>query len=148
MDKTKLAAAIKALVACKDFASRVDQIKHGTAALTGKAEVYLVLRDLAQRQPEQFDQIVTYCAAKRQPVPDRNEYQKQLMRQRRARMAAMLAQIERKQGAKLPPDERKRMELLVTGHWAEKRAAYLREHGTTNANIAQFWADIDRELGL
>lgn len=149
MDKTKLAEAIAALIRCRNFAARVNQIRHGTTALTGSSAVYRVLRELGRVQPEKFDQVVAYCVSKREkPAPDRNEYQKHLMRERRARMAKMLATLEQKHGSPFTKEERQRMELMVSAHWMSRRNAYLQEHGTSNANVARFWAIIDKELGL
>ena len=99
-----------------------------------------------------FERIVALVEEKRKLVPDakRVDYQRELMRDRRARLAKALELHQLKTG-KLPMSQRELVEKQIAVRWAKARDELVSAKGNVswadrNAAAQEFWEGIDRQL--
>ncbi len=159
---TQVVEAVNYLVASKSFASLVRELhsivaqwKHRPMVYAGERAILNALIDVGVTNPEAFDRLLDLAASKRAnlPITKRVEYQRNLMQERRQRLALVVELHERTVGSRLSPAERRKFVTAQQERWRREREAYLSGKGALdwkarNACIEAFWKKIDETLQL
>lgn len=100
-----------------------------------------------------FEKLLALVEAKRKLIPEakRVDYQRDLMRQRRARVAKAIELQELLTGKKLSGDPRKKFSSDIQARWKAARDAAIAAKGDLgwaerNDAAGEFWAEIDEKL--
>lgn len=122
-------------------------------AYEGRLKPLNTLINVGLESRDAFENLVKLVESKRQliPVMRRADYQRDLMRERRARFAKALALHEAAQGAIPTPAERRKVEDEIRKRWAKARKEFIEARGKLtwkqrNAAANEFWQLIDRQL--
>jgi hypothetical protein len=158
-DLHKITAAVNYLVASPSYAKLVNEMagiidRWDTHPMVygPKLEHLNSLIGVGLQSRDTFDELIKLAARKRRDLPQarRQDYQRELMRARRGRVAKAVALREALFG-RMTKFKRDEYAKDVQLRWAEERSKFLKERGQLswhqrNEAIAAFWETIDRNL--
>lgn len=159
VDKQKLVRAMNYLIAAPHYAKLINEMTRTIErwdfhpmVYGGKLEMLNALLDVGLENREAFERLLALIEAKRKLTPrtKRADYQRKLMRARRARLAKAFELAEMTAG-KLDADARKEREAALLTSWQASRDQYVTESGATtwddrNKSTREFWEIVDRQL--
>lgn len=155
--------AVIYLLQSKDFKTLVkeleamvrefDPCKPGSPAYSGDAEVLNVLIELGRHNPSAFQGVMelVHDFRRLRSENERTDYQREIMRERRAREYKALELNELMTGKQLKAADRKSFIIEISQRWARAQAECLAAKGALswderNEVKRQFWAEIDQTL--
>ena len=135
-----------------EITKRIESWSKTPSPYGGSLAVLNPLIDIGLANRDAFERLLKLIETKRKanPTLKRMDYQRELMRQRRTRMAKAVVVHERAHG-KMSPIVRKQFERQQTISWGLRREAFLGygvplRRTDLNDMSSAFWAEIDREL--
>lgn len=160
MDKQTLVEAVNLLIHSEAYTKLINEvteiIEHWDThpmAFEGKLKPLNALIDVGLESRDAFENLVKLIESKRQmiPVMRRADYQRDLMRDRRARFAKALALHAATHGPITSPTQRVKVEDDIRKRWAEARKQFIEARGKLswkerNTVANEFWEMIDRQL--
>lgn len=158
-DKLKLVSAVNYLIAAPNYAKLINEMtgiieRWDTHPMVygGKLEMLNAVIDVGLQNREAFEKLLRLIEQKRRLVPQtkRTDYQRQLMRERRARIAKALELAELTSG-RLSTGDRKAREKALIERWRQARDEFIANKGNLswaerNTASNEFWETIDRQL--
>ena len=158
-DKKKIVQAMNHLIAAPNYAKLINEMtqiieRWDTHPMVygGKLEMLNALIDVGLENRDAFEKLLKLVEDKRRLVPQtkRTDYQRNLMRERRARVAKALELAELTSG-RMSTADRKAREKALMDRWREARQEFIAGKGKVswaerNAASNEFWAMIDRQL--
>ena len=162
MDRERVREAIELLIKTDNFAVvRAKLIELVTSKspiklrFSGEFSPLNALIDLYSNSEASFAAAMNLVAAKREAVPAtaRTDYQRDYMRQQRARLGLAVKIENRERGIKLTGEAREAFKKQMLAKWMKARDAYIRDRGELtwkerNLAAAEFWRQIDSQLEL
>ena len=159
MDKRNITAALNYLIAAPNYSKLVSEMTGiierwdvQPMAYGGQFALLNSLLDVGLESRDAFEQLLKLAERKRKLAPQtkRTDYQRDLMRDRRARMAKALELSELTSGPLAASDRAERSSQLQT-RWAEARQKFLDDKAPQPwalRNIAsrEFWEQLDETL--
>lgn len=159
IDKRKIVQAMNHLIVAPNYAKLINEMTQiierwetHPMVYGGKLEMLNALIDVGLENRDAFEKLLKLIEDKRRLVPQtkRTDYQRQLMRERRARVAKALELAELTSG-KLTTTQRKEREAALTDRWRQARQEFIDAKGELswaerNAASNEFWDMIDRQL--
>lgn len=159
VDKAKLLAAVNYLIAAPNYAKLINEMTQiierwdtHPMAYGGKLDMLNALIDVGLENRDAFERMLKLIEGKRKLVPQtkRTDYQRQLMRERRARIAKAMELAEMTSG-KLSVGDRKEREKSLQERWRVARDKFIADKGDLswaerNEASNEFWDMIDRQL--
>ena len=158
MATERMTEAVNLLIEAPDYAARVQEMTRSIenpklrVDYTGSLACLNVLLDLGATNRDGFERLLKLIEAKRMesPATAKRDYQKNIMRDRRRRMAKALLLHEARSGALKGAARAQEMAAIRT-RWAKAKAEYLVTHETETAAdrldaTRDFWAMVDRQL--
>jgi tRNA A37 N6-isopentenylltransferase MiaA len=159
MDKTTITEAVNHLIEAPNYAKLINEMTGiierwdtHPMAYGGTLSKLNSLIDVGLENRDAFEKLLDLVERKRKLAPQtrRTDYQRELMRDRRARMAKALELTELTNGPMNTAQRRKREQELQS-RWSEARARFIAEKGELtwnerNAASREFWAQIDATL--
>ncbi len=161
VDRQKLTAAINYLVVAPAYSRLINEMTQiienwdeHPMAYAGELAMLTELLDVGLTNRDAFEKLLKLIEDKRKLVPQtrRTDYQKNLMRARRARIAKAveLAELTGRQG-KMDASQRKQHEKEVLERWNKAKDEFIAKRGKLdwkgrNAAAGDFWEMIDRQL--
>jgi predicted polyphosphate/ATP-dependent NAD kinase len=131
----------------------IEQWDMHPMAYDGQLKPLNAMIDVGLHSREAFENLVGLIERKRKLVPDikRADYQRDLMRERRARYAKAIELHELTHRTKASPVERRALEESFRKRWAAARAEFIGAKGQLswkqrNAASGEFWQMIDEKL--
>lgn len=160
MNKSQIVAAVNALIAESQYAKRVrmiyDLIEEWDDApriFAGKLAVLNPLVDIGLDDIGKLERLLKLAESKRRLLPQirRVDYQRELMQEKRSRLAKAVQLEQMVRGVAMKPAEKKRYREAMQSGWMAKRDAFIAAKGVLswkdrNAATQEFWASIDAEL--
>ena len=160
VDKHVLVEAVNCLITSDNYTKMINEIteiiEHWDThpmAYEGQLKPLNALIDVGLESRDAFENLVKLIESKRQLIPPlrRADYQRDLMRERRARFAKALALHAATQGPIKTPAERAKIEGEIRQRWAKARKEFIESRGKLtwkqrNAVANEFWEMIDRQL--
>lgn len=159
MQHDKLTEAVNLLIASPQYAVLANEMtaiienwdrKH--VVYSGEFACLNSLVDVGVQNRAAFERLLSMVRERRQTQPHtrRIDYQREIMRERRARVAKGLLIYEAAKG-KVSGEKRKQIAAALQKRWSEQRTAYLAARRglnwqDRNSASADFWAKIDQEL--
>ena len=158
--KIAVVEAINFLIQSPTYTHRIREITDiierwstHPSAYEGELQFLNSLIDVGLENRDAFERLVSLIDSKRKLVPEikRIDYQRDLMRQRRARMA-MAMEVHVLSGNTLASAEDKKLFAATTqARWSEARDAFIQARGSLswkerNAAAQEFWDKVDRQL--
>lgn len=158
-DKTKLVQALNYLIAAPNYAKLTSELTQiierwddHPMVYGGKLQMLNALIDVGLENRQAFEKLLQLVESKRRDLPrtKRTDYQRQLMRERRARIAKAM-ELAELTGGKLATADRRARERALTERWRQARDEFIGSKGQIgwaerNAASSEFWAMIDRQL--
>lgn len=161
VDRTVLKEAVNFLIATRDYIALVKEIESirdnwedRRVYFGGDKECLNTIVQLAITDEDGYNRVINLINEKRKLVPEakRNDYQREFMRQLRARVAKAIKIECIVEGRKhFSPDEKKVREQKLRKSWADRKEQFFAEHGDLswkerNDLAKVFWESIDIEL--
>lgn len=160
INKTNLKEALNFLVQSDLYNKLINEITEiietwETHPMRYEGQLILLnsLIEVGLHNRELFERLVGLIERKRQLMPSvrRVDYQRELMRERRARLAKALELHERSGQAIKNAAERVRLEKEIQSRWNLARKKFVASKGqlswkARNAAVAEFWATVDAKL--
>lgn len=160
MDRDKVTAAVNHLITEQHYAKRAHQIvdlveswEDSPRVFAGDLAVLNVLVDLGVANRPALDAMFHLAEARRKnlPIARRVDYQRELMRAKRERLAFAVEIDEIKRGKPYTTEVREKLKRDTQKHWMAERNAYLKAIGPmtwkeTNEATQRFWAQLDAKL--
>ncbi len=160
MDKARIASALSLLVQTKSFASATKRIllvieewPEWPMLFGGAQEPYNALVEVGLANREALDRLFGLAYSKRRLVPQakRADYQRQLMAERRERIALAIQLEELVRGIKMNLAQREKYKKDVQARWMHERNQYIAKKGSLtwkerNQAANEFWATVDAQL--
>ena len=161
VDRTVLKEAVNFLIASRDYVALVKEIEsirdnweERRVYFGGDKECLNSMVQLCITDEDGYDRVLHLIAEKRKLVPEakRNDYQREFMRQLRARVAKAIKIECMAEGRKhFTPDEKHEREKRLRKVWADRKEKFLAEHidlswKERNEVAKIFWEGIDIEL--
>jgi len=160
MNKQVLVEAVNFLIQSESYARLINEvteiIEHWDThpmAYAGNLACLNELINVGLESRDAFENLVKLIEDKRKLIPTmrRADYQRDLMRERRARFAKALTLHEAAQGPILTSAERRRVEDEIRKRWAVARKDFIDARGklpwkARNTVANEFWEGIDRQL--
>jgi hypothetical protein len=122
-------------------------------AYDGKLKVLNALIDVGLESREAFEKLVALIESRRAQLPDlkRVDYQRDLMRERRARIAKALELHELTQGPITTVKQKEKLTADYTKRWSAARKKFIAGKGKLewkerNVASGEFWKALDTEL--
>jgi hypothetical protein len=153
-----MVAAVSYLIAADDYTkltadmTRIIENPPYTPRYVSVSEPLNALVDLGRKNREAFEKVLALVERRRleHPKVAKREYQKQIMRERRKRMAKALVLHEVRTGP-LKGEDRAATMAAIRGRWEQARAQFLARQEVMSgeerlAAIRQFWSTLDRQL--
>ena len=150
--------AVNYLIDASDYAARAHEMTRSIenprdrVDYTGSLACLNALLDLGVANRDAFERLLKLVEEKRMenPTVSKRDYQKNIMRDRRKRMAKALLLHEARQGP-LKGEERATEMAAIRARWAKAKAEYLVTRETASAAdrldaTKDFWAKVDRQL--
>lgn len=156
-EAVRVTEAVNYLIAAPNYTRLVNELTNmiekwdtRPTAFAGRLALLNVLIDIGVDNRECFERLLVLIENKRKQVPitRRQDYQRELMRERRARMSRAVAIRERAQGP-MTPKQRKLFEKKTHAEWMAERN---RQVGMNlpwkerNAAVQAFWSELDMRL--
>jgi hypothetical protein len=159
MDKSKVVEAVNLLIGCeryarvaKELCDLLDTYDTYPMAYAGRLAPLNTLLDIGLESRETFDRLLKYVEEKRKLLPKqrRVDYQRELMAQRRARIAKAI-ELEELLHGEMDATTRDKYVKGLQGRWAEHKDKFLKSLGELtweqrNKRTAEFWDAIDQKL--
>ncbi len=130
----------------------IDNYEHEPLRMGGERVCLNALIDLGLDDRAKFERVVTLIRERRALLPATRivEYQRNQMRERRARLGDAVELQELLKG-KMTPAQREKYKKDIQRRWMEARGKYVRDHGggswaERNELINEFWETIDKQL--
>lgn len=161
MDREKVVEAVNYLIQSDNYTKLINEMTEiieqwdmHPMAYDGKLKCLNAMIDVGLESRDAFENLVQLIERKRRliPVIKRVDYQRDLMRERRARFAKALELHELRAGKKFKSAvDRKRATDALRKKWAKERAEFISELGKIswkerNAASGKFWEQLDRQL--
>jgi hypothetical protein len=150
--------AVNHLIGADDYSPRVLELTRSIenpkarVSYTGSLACLNALLDLGTTNRDAFERLLKLVEEKRKENPStaKRDYQKNIMRERRKRMAKAILLHEARMGP-LRGDARAAEMASIRARWAKAKAEYLvsRETETGGERLdatREFWAMVDRQL--
>ena len=159
VERSKIVEAINLLIACDRYAKLVNELtgilenwdRH-PMAYAGKLSPLNALLDVGLESREAFEKLIKLVEAKRKQLPKqrRQDYQRDLMAARRARLAKAI-DLEVLLHGEMDTDAKAKFIKAIHVRWAEARDKFIKAKGELtweqrNAASQQFWQAIDEKL--
>jgi hypothetical protein len=159
MAKDRIVEAVGFLVDASNYSALVQQMtrtietwpNHPTQYV-GRASCLNDLLALGVKDREKFEQVVALVERTRMQNPkvNKRDYQRNIMRDRRKRMAMALVLHEARSGP-LKGEARTAEIAAIRARWDQAKAQYMAQQETMSGEerlvaIRQFWANLDRQL--
>lgn len=159
VDRQKLTEAVNHLVIAPNYSRLINEITQiierwdeHPMAYTGKLDMLNALLDVGLTNRDAFEKLLKLVEEKRKLVPQtkRADYQRNLMRQRRARVAKAI-ELAELTGKPMDATQRKEHEKALLARWSKARKDFVAAKGKLdwkgrNEASGQFWEMIDRQL--
>ena len=161
VDRTLLKEAVNFLIASRDYSALMREIysicdnwNERRVYFGGDKECLNAIVQLAITDEDGFSRVRHLIDEKRKLLPEakRNDYQREFMRQLRARVAKAIKIECMAEGRKhFSPDEKREREQRLRRVWADRKEKFLAEQGDLswkerNEVAKIFWEGIDIEL--
>lgn len=160
MDQERIVEAVNYLIASDNYTKLINEITDiieqwdmHPMAYDGHMQCLNALIDVGLESRDAFENLVKLIENKRRLIPaiKRVDYQRDLMRERRARYAKAIELHELTNRIKVTPVERKRLEEDLRKRWAAARKEFVLAEGDLswkerNAASGRFWEKIDATL--
>jgi hypothetical protein len=111
-----------------------------------------VLLDVGLESRTVFEKLIKLSLSMRRQLPKqrRQDYQRELMAARRARMAKAIDLEELRHGS-MTSEEKTKFTKAIQGRWAEARERFIKERGELtwqqrNDVTQEFWSGVDKKL--
>lgn len=158
MATDRLMEAVNHLIAAPDYSARVQEMTRSIenprsrVDYTGSLACLNPLLDLGTANRDAFERLLKLVEAKRmeEPASAKRDYQRNIMRDRRKRMAKALLLHEARTG-QLKGEARASAAAAIRARWAKAKAEYLIKHDPDTGGerldaTREFWAMVDRQL--
>jgi hypothetical protein len=159
MMNDRVVAAVSHLIASDDYSSLIGQMTRiiegrppYPTQYVGSAACLNALVEVGIKNREAFEKVLSLVERRRleNPKVAKRDYQRNIMRERRKRMAKALVLHEARSGA-LKGDERTSAMAAIRRRWEQARAQFLAEQDVMSGEerlvaIRQFWSTLDRQL--
>lgn len=161
MDREKVVEAVNYLIQSDNYTRLINEMTEiiekwdmHPMAYDGSLKCLNALIDVGLESRDAFEKLVDLIERKRKLVPviKRVDYQRDLMRERRARFAKALEIQELRSGKKFKSAaERKKHSDKLRKQWSEERAKYISAKGKLswkerNVVSGKFWDHLDATL--
>lgn len=161
VDRTVLKEAVNFLIATRDYVALVKEIESirdnwedRRVYFGGDKECLNTIVQLAITDEDGYNRVINLINEKRKLVPEakRNDYQREFMRQLRARVAKAIRIECLIEGRPFfSPDEKRVREQRLKQVWADRKEKFFAEYGNPNwkerNELAKvFWEGVDIEL--
>lgn len=160
MDKEEIKVAVDLLVDTNNYAALKKALRELIETkeslprrFAGELAPLNALIGLSNISEEAFENVLALVETKRKVTPETGkvDYQRDYMRQRRARLATALKIEEMERGKSLSPEARKKFKDNQQVVWQKARDAYIASHGELdwkerNLVTSDFWEKIDAQL--
>jgi chemotaxis protein histidine kinase CheA len=161
MDTEKVVEAVNFLIQSDNYTRLINEMTEiieqwdqHPMAYDGNLKCLNALIDVGLESRDAFENLVSLIERKRKSIPviKRVDYQRNLMRERRARFAKALELHELRAGKKFKnATERNKVVAKLRKKWAEERAAFIADKGNLswkerNTVSGQFWDQLDNQL--
>lgn len=160
--RMRLQEAIQFLVEADRHRQHVHEIREIVKNWNDRKVIYSgdlkplnTLIDIGVASPAALEKAIALAENKRaaMPVVKRKVYQKELMQQRRGRMASAIELRELEAGRRFTSMEKEDLEREIQARWQRERAAYIVQSGKLdfkgrNEATKEFWAKVDATLAL
>jgi len=110
------------------------------------------LLDVGLESRTVFEKLIKYSLSLRRQLPKqrRQDYQRELMSERRARVA-MAIDLEELRHGKMSSEDKVKFAKAIQGRWAESRKKFLESHpnlswAERNDKTRSFWSSVDAKL--
>jgi hypothetical protein len=137
----------------KELTETIERFDKRPMVYAGKLELLNILIDIGVANRAAFERLVTLIEDKRKLIPQvrRVDYQRELMAQRRARVAKAIELHELTKGRKVTLDERTKFTKDIQARWAKERDDYILARGNLdwhgrNEATREFWLKVDTTL--
>jgi hypothetical protein len=154
----RVTEAVNYLIDAPDYSARAQEMTRSIETpkdrvdYTGSLACLNALLDLGVANRDAFERILKLIEGKRRENPSvaKRDYQRDIMRDRRKRMAKALLLHEARQGP-LKGDTRATEMAAIRARWDRAKAEYLVKEETASGTdrleaIRNFWAMVDRQL--
>ena len=159
MAKDRIVAAVSYLIDAPNYSALAQEMTRTVETWPNHPTQYVgtagALNDLLMlgvKDREKFEQVLALVERKRlgNPRVAKRDYQRNIMRERRKRMAMALVLHEARSGP-LKGEERVATMAAIRGRWERAKAEYLAKQETMSGEerlsaIRDFWAMVDRQL--
>lgn len=159
-EKERVLQAVNYLVESDEYArlireitDTIERFDKRPMVYAGKLELLNILIDVGVANRAAFERLVKLIEEKRKLIPQvrRVDYQRELMAQRRARVAKASELHELTKGRKLTQDERTKFTKDIQARWAKERDTYILAKGNLdwhgrNEATREFWSKVDTTL--
>ena len=160
MDKQAVVETINYLIQSENYTKLINEITEVIEnwdmypmAFDGKLKSLNALIDVGLESREAFENLVRLIESKRKLIPSlkRADYQRDLMRERRARFAKALELHELTKGSLQSAKDRQKVTDELRTRWAKARVDYIKSKGNLswkqrNAVSGEFWDNVDKTL--
>jgi DNA repair ATPase RecN len=160
MDKQAVVEAVNFLIQSENYTKLINEITEVVEnwdmypmAFDGKLKCLNAMIDVGLESREAFENLVKLIESKRKLIPTlkRADYQRDLMRERRARFAKALELHELTKGPLSNTKDRKRVTDELRARWAKARVDYIKGKGNLswkerNTASGEFWEQVDKTL--
>lgn len=154
----RVVEAVNYLIEAPDYSARTQEMtrslespKH-PLAYVGALSCLNALLDLGRDNRDAFERLIKLIEAKRKENPKvaKRDYQRDIMRDRRKRMAKALLLHEARVGP-LKGDARANEMVSIRNRWTKAKAEYIVQRDVVSASARleatrDFWAMVDRQL--
>lgn len=137
----------------KEMENVIERWHERPMVYAGDLAVLNALIDVGVENREAFNRLIELVEQKRKLLPElrRVDYQRELMRERRAREAKAIELHELTTGRKIVGKERDKFVKELRARWRRERDAYIRSKGkldwsARNAAANEFWTMVDHKL--
>ena len=154
----RVTEAVNYLIDAPDYSARAQEMTRSIenprdrVDYTGSLACLNALLDLGAANRDAFERILKLVETKRKENPSvsKRDYQRDIMRDRRKRMAKAILLHEARQGP-LRGDDRTREMASIRARWAKAKAEFLVMRESVSAGdrldaTRDFWAMVDRQL--
>jgi len=160
VSKKDVAEAVNFLILASNYTKLINEITRiierfdtHPIGFRGKLDCLNALIDVGLADRAAFERLVRLMEARRKLIPDskRADYQRDMMRERRARMAKALELHELTHHLTLTGAARRMKEREIQTRWRKARDQFIGERGELswgerNDAAGEFWAKIDAQL--
>ena len=159
VDRAKVVEAINLLIECDRYARIVNEMTsileswdQHPMAYADKLSPLNILLKIGLESRDTFERILKLIEEKRKQRPKqrRQDYQRELMQQRRARIAKAIDLEELLHGT-MAADAKKKFVEAIQRRWADAKAKFLSAKGELswdqkNRFTQEFWSSVDKKL--